>query len=137
MTATALADREDVRDVLLAYARGVDAKDLARVAACFTPDAAYDGALGRGTVDDALRALDGAMRRYAATVHRIANQTVSVDGDRAHSEADCLAEHVFADGGHLLVAVRYHDDLVRSPGGWRIARRAVTTLWRRREHQHA
>src|SRR5262249_22813509 len=56
-----LADREDVRDVLLSYARGVDAKDLARVAACFTPDAAYDGALGTGTIADALRSLDGAM----------------------------------------------------------------------------
>lgn len=136
MTAAALVDRDALRDVLLAYARGVDAKDLARVAACFTPDAEYDGALGRGTIGDALRALDGAMRRYAATVHRIGNQTVAVDGDQAHSETDCLAEHVLGDGGHLLVAVRYRDDLVRSPDGWRIARRAVTTLWQRREDQH-
>jgi ketosteroid isomerase-like protein len=127
----ALTDREDVRDVLLAYARGVDAKDLARVAACFTSDAAYDGALGTGTIADALGALDGAMRRYAATVHRIGNQAVDVDGDRAHSEADCLAEHVLPDGRHVLVAVRYRDDLVRDAAGWRIARRAVTTLWRR------
>ncbi len=131
MTAAALRDREDVRDVLLQYARGVDAKDLPRVAACFTPDAAYHGALGHGTIDEALAALDGAMRRYAATVHRIASQTVAVDGDRARSEADCLAEHVLADGGQLTVAVRYHDDLVRAADGWRIARRAVTTLWRR------
>jgi hypothetical protein len=106
------------------------------VAACFTPDAAYDGALGRGTIADALAALDGAMRRYAATVRRIGNQTVALDGDRAHSEADCLAEHVLPDGGHLLVAVRYRDDLIRGAEGWRIARRAVTTLWQRREVGH-
>jgi ketosteroid isomerase-like protein len=133
MTAAALRDREDVRDVLHAYARGVDAKDLPRVASCFTPDAAYDGALGRGTIDDALAVLRGAMGRYTATVHRIGNQTVTVDGDRARSEADCLAEHVLADGAQLTVAVRYHDDLVRSADGWRIARRAVTTLWRRHD----
>lgn len=132
MTAAQLRDRDDVRDVLLAYARGVDAKDLDGVAACFSADATYDGALGRGTIDDALRALDGAMRRYAATVHRMGNQIVALDGDRAHSETDCLAEHVLADGAQMTVAVRYVDDLVRAPSGWRIARRAVTTFWRRR-----
>ncbi|HEV7732548.1 MAG TPA: nuclear transport factor 2 family protein [Candidatus Binatia bacterium] len=133
VTPTALHDRDAVRDVLLSYARGVDSRDLARVAACFTPDAAYDGALGRGTIDDALLTLRDAMARYSATVHRMGNQVVAVDGDRARSETDCLAEHVLADGTHVVVAVRYRDALVRRPDGWRIASRTVTTLWRRQE----
>ncbi len=122
-----------MRDVLLSYARGVDDRDLDRVAACFTPDAAYDGALGQGTIDAALATLRGAMARYTATVHRMGNQVVVLAGDRARSETDCLAEHVLPDGAHVVVAVRYRDDLVRRTDGWRIASRAVTTLWRRYE----
>jgi ketosteroid isomerase-like protein len=124
-------DRTAIRELLLRYARGVDARDASLVASCFTADAAYRGALAAGTITDALTALGDAMRRYRATRHAITAQEVEVDGDSARSQADCTAQHWLPDGSSRTVAVRYHDDLVRGPDGWRIRRREVERLWTR------
>lgn len=126
-----LADELAVRDVVLTYARSVDRKDLPAVAACFTPDCAYEGALARGTIGDALVSLRGAMDRYVRTMHFMGTQTVEIDGDRAHAHTYCLAHHVRPDGGLSTVAVRYRDTLVRTSDGWRIAGRRVETDWAR------
>jgi ketosteroid isomerase-like protein len=125
-----LADREAIRDLVHAYARAVDAKDLVGVAACFTSDCGYEGALGRGTIADALTAPRTAMDRYAVTMHYLGTHAATVDGDTARAETYAVAHHVRGDGGQLTVGVRYHDELVRTPDGWRIARRVVRTDWR-------
>lgn len=124
-----LADELAVRDLVLGYARSVDRKDLPAVAACFTPDCAYEGSLARGTIDDALRSLRGAMDRYVQTMHFMGTQTVELEGDRARAHTYCLAHHVRPDGSLSTVAVRYHDTLVRTAGGWRIDGRRVETDW--------
>jgi 3-phenylpropionate/cinnamic acid dioxygenase small subunit len=128
---TALEDREAVRDVLVRYALAVDRKQIDRVAACFTPDCDYEGALGHGTIGHALRALELAFARYARTMHLLGTQAIEVDGDVARAETYCVAHHVRPDGGHLAVGVRYQDDLVRGPTGWLIRRRIVHTDWSR------
>lgn len=133
MTPRALADRDAVADVLRRYAAGVDAKDAGAVAACFAPDAAYAGALGSGTIADALPRLVAAMARYAATMHRLGPQAIALDGDRAHATTDCIAHHVLADGAQRTVAVTYDDALARHGDGWRIVGRHVTTRWARVE----
>ena len=74
----ALADRAAIQDLELTYARGVDRRDLALVASCFAPDCAYEGALGRGTIGDALKTLEAAMARYASTLHHVGNVLVTL-----------------------------------------------------------
>ena len=133
MTPAVLADRDAVVAVLHGYAHAVDARDLDAVAACFTADAAYEGRLGRGTVADALRTLADAFVRYDATTHQLHNVHVTVDGDVARTTADCVAWHRLRAGGWLVVAVTYHDRLVRTPDGWRIAARRVEPRWTRQE----
>ena len=126
-----LLDREAIRDVLLRYARGVDRKDLDLVAACFTPDAAYDGALGVGTVATALAALHSAMARYAATMHFMPHQHIELHGDSATSETYAVAYHRLAGEPTLFtVGVRYLDELSRHGDRWLIHRRIVKTEWR-------
>jgi ketosteroid isomerase-like protein len=133
VTSQEIDDRVAIREVLLRYARGVDARDLALVASCFTPDAAYHGALASGTIADALASLPDRMRRYTGTRHAITGQSIEVDGDSARSSADCTAQHWLPGGGCRTVGVRYRDELVRGPDGWRIVRREVDTLWTRSE----
>jgi 3-phenylpropionate/cinnamic acid dioxygenase small subunit len=128
-----LADREAVRDLLCAYARAVDGKDLAAVAACFTADCAYEGTLGRGTIADALASLERAFARYDRTMHCLSTQQVEVDGDAARAETYCVAYHVRPDGAHLTTGVRYLDELVRTHTGWRIRRRRVRIEWTRED----
>jgi uncharacterized protein (TIGR02246 family) len=128
-----LADREAIRALLARYAIAVDRKDLPMVADCFTEDCTYDGALGRGTIADALRTLAAAFGRYARTMHVMGTQLVELAGDRASAETYCVAYHVHRDGGQRTVGVRYLDALVRTEVGWRIAGRVVRTEWTRDE----
>ena len=124
-----LADEVAVRDVVLGYARAVDRQDLDAVARCFTADCAYEGSLASGTIAGALAALRAAFERYTRTMHFMGTQDVTVDGDTAHAVTYCVAFHVRTNGRHATVAVRYRDTLARTPDGWRIARRAVSTDW--------
>lgn len=129
----ALLDRAAIHDVLLRYANGIDRRDLPLVASCFTPDAVYDGTLGRGTIRDALAALPAALDRYRRTLHFLGNQMIVVTGDAATSEAYCLAHHELRAGGRHVVAIRYEDALVRDGDGWRIRARLVQREWERYE----
>ena len=121
-------DRVAIRELMLRYARGIDARDLAVVRSCFTPDAGYRGMLATGTIADALDALPDAMQRYTATRHAITAQTVDLQGDTARSSTDCTAHHWLPDGACRTVSVRYHDELARGPGGWRITQREVEQI---------
>lgn len=125
-----LLDRAAIHDLLLRYARGVDRKDLALVASCFTPDAAYEGALARGTGREALARLEQRLATWETTMHLMANQLIELAGDRAHSETYAIAYHR-GRGVELVVGVRYLDDLVRRDGGWLICRRVVALDWQR------
>jgi len=131
-----LLDRAAIHDVLLRYARGVDRKDLDLVAACFTPDAAYEGALAHGTIAEALARLRDSMARYDSTMHFIGNQLIEIDGETANSETYAVAYHRLAEAGVaklFTVGVRYLDELARNSDGWRIRRRAVKMEWQRIE----
>jgi uncharacterized protein (TIGR02246 family) len=127
----ALADREAIRALLDRYAIAVDRKDLAMVAGCFTEDCAYDGALGQGTIADALRTLASAFGRYERTLHVTGTQLVELAGDRANAETYCVAYHVLPGGAQHTVGVRYLDALLRTDDGWRIRARVVRTEWTR------
>jgi len=124
----ALLDRAAIQDVLLRYARGVDQKDLTLVAACFTPDAIYEGSLARGTVQDALARLVERLAVWDTTMHVMANQLIELAGDRAHSETYAIAYHR-GKSGQFVVGVRYLDDLVRREERWLICRRVVALDW--------
>ena len=126
-------DVAQIREHVRSYATAVDRQDLEAVAACFTADCAYEGALGRGTIADALGALAAAFGRYAHTMHVMETPAVHVAGATAVAETACTAHHVRHDGSRFTVGVRYRDELVRRGGGWLIAHRTVRTEWTREE----
>ena len=131
-----LADRAAIQDVLLRYARGVDRRDLDLVASCFTPNAAYEGALACGTIADALARLRDRMARSESTMHFIGNQLIEINGDTASSETYAIAYHRLTEGAEaklLTVGVRYLDELTREGDEWRIHRRIVKMEWQRTE----
>jgi ketosteroid isomerase-like protein len=133
-TVRELQDRAAIHDLLLRYAHAVDRRDLEQVASCFTPDAAYQGSLGEGTIQVALSALSERMGRYRTTTHLLANQLVEIRGDMARSETYAPVYHRLDEdlGAHdLIVAVRYLDDLQRSSDGWLICKRVTKMEWQR------
>jgi ketosteroid isomerase-like protein len=132
LTLRDLQDRAAIHDLVMRYARAVDRRDFPGVAACFTPDAAYEGQLSRAGVADALARLEAGLARWDVTQHLMANQLIELQGDAASCETYALAAHVRGEGAtrhELTVAVVYHDDLVRRGDGWLIAKRVARTLF--------
>ena len=79
-----LRDRAAIRDLLMRYGHAVDRRDFERVAACFTPDASYDGSLGDGDIATALAALRERMARFESTMHFMSTQVIELAGDTAN-----------------------------------------------------
>lgn len=141
-TLAMLRDRVAVREVVLRYARAVDRRDLQGVASCFTPDAAYSGALSQRSIGDAVATLERALSRWDVTLHVMGNQVVDLDGDLARCETYAIAyHHRVAEGERreLAVAVIYRDELVRRAGErgaspWLIRKRFAEGLMERIRH---
>jgi ketosteroid isomerase-like protein len=128
-----------IRAVLDRYAAGIDRRDWDRFASCFTEDVVADyGRNGRYTSrGEFVRAFDEMHRPpVGATLHRITNHDITVDGDTAHAisyfDAVLRVEH---KGFQLLHAIgTYTDDLRRGDDGWRITHRVTESIVHRREH---
>lgn len=127
----AIEDRLTIADLLHRYTDGIDRRDFEAVADCFTADAHLDYRSSGGPAgarDEVVGWLAEALAAVGLTRHHVTNQRVTLDGDRAHSEA--LFLHPMQLGGTtLLVGGRYVDDLVRTADGWRIERRVQHLDW--------
>lgn len=134
-----IADRLALRDLVETYAHGADRRKPDLIASLFTPDGRLvvqrdPGAepITRTGRDQIAKAMTG-LERYLATQHLVANQLVRVDGDTAQGETYCSAHHIYDDESGVrrnrVMAVRYHDDYVRTAEGWRIATRRLTCDW--------
>ncbi len=125
------ADRQAIEDVLVRYATGIDRRDWPLFRTVFTEDCALDyGEIGtwRG-VDAVVEFMVTAHQPAGHTLHRITNTAVSLDGDTATVRAYVDALIMSADNTSGVNAAGFYDDeLVRTDGGWRIARRRFTTV---------
>jgi 3-phenylpropionate/cinnamic acid dioxygenase small subunit len=124
------ADREQIADVLIRYATGIDFKDWALLRTCWTEDVDVDyGEVGRYSGADAITGLmeqlHGAM---GPTYHRLTNFAIAVDGDSAtaRSYVHAVLQAVSDDAASWVEALGHYDDeLIRTADGWRIARRTT------------
>jgi hypothetical protein len=131
-----LHDRALIQDLLMRYGRAVDRKDIDAVAACFAPDAKYDGTLGNGTIASLLEALREIMPRYEKTMHLLGTQVIELTGDTARCETYGIVYHRLRapeEPRDLVVGVRYVDELACSNQGWLITKRTARVDWQRRD----
>ena len=123
------ATRAAITDVLARYARGLDRRDFAEVAACFTADASaeYDGVrLAPGV--DAIIAFVRPLELLDASTHLFGLPVIDVDGDEARTEVGAVA--VLVAGGRVRTrGLRYRHRLVRVGGEWRIAELVHSLYW--------
>jgi len=131
VTSDPIADRLTISDVLVRYATAQDTRDWVLLASCFTDDATLDydtsGVFDR---QHFLEHCEAGLAPMKATQHYVTNHVVDVNGDRARSTSYVLAQHVRADDVTFTLGGVYHDELVRTPDGWRIARRRFVTSWK-------
>ena len=124
------ADKEQIAEVLIRYATGIDFKDWSLLRTCWTEDVDVDyGEVGRYSGADAITGLmeqlHGAM---GPTYHRLTNFSIAVDGDRAtaRSYVHAVLQAIPDDAASWVEALGHYDDeFVRTSDGWRIARRTT------------
>ncbi len=124
-----LLDRQEIAELLIEYCRALDLMDLEALARVFTEDCFVeygpeDRLRSRGSAGVA-KSLER-MWRWARTSHHLSNVQVTFAGrDRAVSTSYVWAWHERPDGSTAGVWGQYHDRLVRTSGGWRIAERRM------------
>jgi ketosteroid isomerase-like protein len=126
-----LVDRATIVDTVIAYATAVDTRDWAKLGALFTDDAVWEHTASglRYVGPDAIVAgISAGVARLDATQHLNGNHVIAVDRDGAEHTSYFHAQHVRA-GERFLAGGRYDDRLRRTPGGWHIAQRRVTSVW--------
>lgn len=129
LTPQETSDRIEIDDLLKRYTHAIDAKDYALLDTCFVSDAHVDyvssGGIA-GAYPEVRAWLEKALAIFPVTVHSITNSEVKLDGDRATGRTLVHNPMVFpGEKGRQIFTVYayYHDDLVRTEDGWRIAKR--------------
>jgi 3-phenylpropionate/cinnamic acid dioxygenase small subunit len=124
-------DRQDIADVLLRYATGIDRRDWPLFRTVFTDDCELDyGEIGSWQgVDAVTEFMQQAHAMAGHTMHRLTNQVITVDGDEAQARTYIDALIMLGDNtSGVNAAGFYDDDIVRTGEGWRIARRRFTQV---------
>lgn len=126
-------DRQDIEAVLNRYARLLDTKQYARLTEVFTPEASahYVGVGECKGLDSIIDLISGVLDQCGNTQHLLGNVQIEVQGDKATSR--CYLQAIHAGLGDyadqlLFVWGEYRDQLARTPAGWRIVFRELTTL---------
>ena len=134
-TVAALTAKQEIYEVVLRYCRGVDRLDLDLVRSCYHPDAVDHHTGFSGSVDDYLTWVAGALKRFAGTMHIVANHYVELGADKAVSETYGTAVHWDAEGEdprlNFTSGFRYVDRMERRVGRWAIAERWAVREWTR------
>ena len=109
-------DHAEIRNLLAAYCVLLDLDDMDRWIELFTDDAVYEVYGARGVGHDGIRTL---LTGAPGGLHLGGPPMIDVHGDRASTVRNLLFVDR-TDGSHRHAV--YHDELVRTPEGWRIAR---------------
>ena len=126
------ADKEQIAEVLIRYATGIDSKDWPLLRSCWTDEIDVDyQQLGRFTSADALTDVMRQLHEnMGPTYHRMSNIVIAVDGDRATARSYVQAVLMLQpnDSTNWVDALGHYDDVfVRTANGWRISERVSRT----------
>ncbi|HEV8298462.1 MAG TPA: nuclear transport factor 2 family protein [Acidimicrobiales bacterium] len=143
---TTADDRWGVLDTVTRYFTAIDRRDFELLRDVFTPDveAVYEGVSVAGGIDRLLAFVTGVsdirlpvdVIDLQLSMHFVGNHVAAIEGDTARCETYALAHLVDRPAGGTRMrtrGLRYQDELVRTPGGWRIAAREHICDWMRRD----
>ena len=113
---TAVEDRDEIIQLLYRYNHAIDSGDAEGWADTWVDDGVFDTGgepiAGRAALVDFANNVHGLR-------HLAVNPLVDVDGDRARVRVYVVVFH----GGVVAVTGSAEDEVVRTPAGWRIAKR--------------
>lgn len=126
-----LIDREEIRNCLTRYARGVDRYDPELTSSIYHPDALVDHTVykgpGRGS---AAFANEDHPKYWEAHQHYMLNTTIDLDGTTAHVETYMISVgRRHQNSATDMHGGRYVDRFEKREGKWGIACRLVVYEW--------
>ena len=124
--ALSAADRLQILDLVARYNHLMDGRDAEGWADCFTPDGVFDGgsrlqANGRAEL---VAFMERLIARDIPAVHWNNNIVIEGSGDTASMTLYLLVIDL-RDGPVATHFGVYHDELVRTPEGWRFRKRRL------------
>lgn len=143
-----LLAREQIRNQLSVYCRGIDRRDWDMVRACFADEHNHKHPPFEGTLDEFIGFASTVLKTVAVSHHSIANVIVELaeDGLSASSQCNFTALHLIeaGQGGALsfdtgdgdtdwLVGGSYADEWIYRDGQWLICGRQAAHHWERIE----
>jgi hypothetical protein len=127
-----LEDRESIRLLLRDYGRLLDERRFDEFGQLFAPEGEYVSA---GTTTHGPTAIAESLRRIMAgnplglaepNFHVLFNDRIELHGEQADATSQSFFVAPGADGApRLIMMASYEDKFVRTPQGWRYARRVV------------
>jgi uncharacterized protein (TIGR02246 family) len=117
--ASTIEDRDEILQLLYRYNHAFDGGDAEGWADLFTKDGSLDGA---GQVMTGRESLVAFAASVSGLRHVVTNPLVDVTGDTASVRAYLQVFH----GSTLMMMGTYQDQVVRTPDGWRFAKRVFT-----------
>ncbi|MBU9767310.1 nuclear transport factor 2 family protein [Mycobacterium sp. TNTM28] len=126
-----MTDREEIIEVLVRYATGIDRRDWPLFRTVFTQDCVLDyGEIGSWTGADAVTEfMDQSHAMAGHTMHRLSNHAITIEGDTATARTYIDGLIMAQDNNSGVNAIGFYDDeLIRTERGWQIARRRFTPV---------
>ena len=127
-----LEDREAIRLVLRDYGRLLDERHFDEFGQLFAQDGEYVSAgtttRGPAAIADSLRRImtGNSLGLAEPNFHVLFNERIEIHGDQAEATSQSFFVAPGADGApQLIMMASYDDRFVRTPNGWRFARRVV------------
>lgn len=134
-TVALLWAKDQIRDCLYRYSRGIDRADADLIASAFHDDATIDyGALFQGGAADFVATSMAVQRRQTHCQHLLGNILIELQGDSAAVESYEIARHLTPMGDavkDMVLASRTLDRFERRNGRWAIAYRKKVLDWSR------
>ena len=125
-----LIDRQDIRECLTRFSRGMDRFDRDCFLSAFHPDAVMAAGPFVGSAPDCYEWARGLHDEgQLATHHNLLNMTIDIQGDVAHSECYYIFIARNRDESQWIAGGRYIDRLEKRDGAWKIALRTNAIEW--------
>lgn len=124
-----LIAKEEIRELVLLYARAADRRDTELMRSLYTKDGIDNhGEIFSGNAGEFVDFMAANKGRMGYTGHFVCNHLIAVESDEvAYGEVYLIAyHHMLADADEVIediMLVRYHDHYRKEDGLWRFARR--------------
>jgi hypothetical protein len=128
--ATALDEKDAIREILAEYCFRLDACDYDGMAALFAADGTWDTAFGKATGRAAIAQLARDIRARAGdnrprAIHLVANIVIVLSGANATVRSNWTVVQNSPDGPKINSGGAYADEMVNEGGAWRFRYRKI------------